>query len=55
MLLKILGYIVQLLCLIGLFHGFSHHEVLRYIVCILGVVFLLYGIFNDFFRKKKNT
>lgn len=56
MLLRILGYLCQLCCIIGLYYGLKSQEAfLQYTVCILAILILLQRIFIDLFWKKENT
>lgn len=54
--MKLLGYIIQLLCIIALLKGSysDKYQLLVYIICLSGGINLIYKIVNDFIKKKGN-
>ena len=55
--MKLLGYIIQLLCIIGLLKGSysQEYQFPVYIICFLGCINLVYNIVHDFIEKKVNN
>ena len=55
--MKLLGYIIQLLCIICLLKGqySNEYQIAVYTICFLGCTNLIYDIVRDFIKKKNNN
>lgn len=53
--MKYLGYIIQTVCIISLYHGevLKDNEKLRYIICFAALIYLLWTIYKDFNYNRK--
>lgn len=53
--MKYLGYIIQAVCIIFIYHGevLRKNEILRYTICFVAIIYLLWNIYVDFKNSHK--